>query len=97
MGRAIQNGARVFYGHMRLNVGFPLLFVAEESLLQGESVGQSYQRVLNVVIAHSQLSTRELIFNSQQLNDDKAINDRDNFLVIMIGDPAARPFNASSF
>ena len=96
-GRAIENGARVFYGHMRLNPGFPIMFIAMESLLQGECVGQSYQRVLNVVIAHSPISTKDLIFNPQQLNDEKAISDRDNFLVIMIGDPAAHPFTANSF
>ncbi len=95
--RAIENSARVFYGHMRENGGFPLMFVAMESLLQGESVGESYQRVLNTVVAQAKISTRQLIMTPEQLATPNALGERNGFLIIMIGDPAARPFATNAF
>src|SRR5262249_41644531 len=94
--RAIDNGAQVFYGHMHENGGFPQLFVAFESLMKGETVGQSYQEVMNTVLATSEVPQNQLNMSDEQLFDKQAVDARNKLMLVMIGDPASRPINRSS-
>jgi hypothetical protein len=53
--RAIIDGARLFYGHMHTNGGFPEMFVVLKALMNGETSGQAYQRLLNCLIIDTNL------------------------------------------
>ena len=48
--RAVDQGAIVAFGHQRLSSGFPHLFPVLEDWLEGQSVGQAYQQLLNGLI-----------------------------------------------
>lgn len=91
--RALANGASVFYGHMHENSGFPQLFLAFESLMNGETVGQSYQRVLNCVFANAKVQRQQFVMTNDEISNQTAINDRNDLLFVMIGDPAACPIS----
>jgi hypothetical protein len=88
--RAIANGARAFYGHMHENGGFPEMFVLFDALLHGESIGQGYQRLLNVQLKESPVPAGKLVMTPEQLADNTSINQRNGLLYIMIGDPASK-------
>lgn len=94
---SLRNGASVFFGHMHENSGFPQLFVAFESLMKGESVGQSYQRVLNCLFADCRVPAQNFILTDDELADPdgKAVNARNNLMFVMVGDPAAVPISAA--
>jgi|694.fasta_scaffold123067_1 hypothetical protein len=92
--RAIANGARVFYGHMHENGGFPEMFVVFEALLNGESIGQGYQRLLNVQLKENSVAAGKFVMSPDQLADNTSINQRNGLLYIMIGDPAAKLISA---
>jgi hypothetical protein len=91
---ALANGASVFYGHMHENGGFPMLYIAFEALMKGETVGQSYQRVLNCEFAESKIDPNQFIMTEDQLADKQAVDARNKFLLVMIGDPAASPISS---
>ncbi len=91
--RAIANGARVFYGHMHENGGFPEMFVVLNALLHGETVGQSYQRLLNVQLRDTKVPENSWVMTPDQLADKIAIDRRNGLLYIMIGDPASKPIS----
>ena len=48
--QAIQSGAVAVYGHLKLNSGFPPLYSSLDSLLQGESIGQVQQQLVNALL-----------------------------------------------
>jgi hypothetical protein len=87
-GRAIENGASIFYGHMNTNGGFPELYVVLDALLNGESAGQAYQRLLNQMIKEEKLPIDRYVMT----DNDKNIAPRNKLLEILIGDAAAVPF-----
>ncbi|MBI2810249.1 MAG: hypothetical protein HYX67_05410 [Candidatus Melainabacteria bacterium] len=91
--RAIENGARVFYWHMHENGGFPEMFVVLNSLLHGETVGQSYQRLLNVQLKDTKVPENRWVMTPEQLANKVAIDRRNGLLYIMVGDPAAKPIS----
>lgn len=88
--RAIENGARVFYGHMHENGGFPEMFVVFDALLHGETIGQGYQRLLNVQVKESPVPAGRYVMTASQLADDTFVNQRNGLLYMMIGDPASK-------
>jgi hypothetical protein len=49
--RAVQNGAVVVFAHLRENEGFPHLYPMLEGWMNGLTVGEAYQRLLNALIA----------------------------------------------
>ncbi len=91
--RAIENGARVFYGHMHENGGFPEMFVVLNALLHGETVGQSYQRLLNVQLKDTKVPENRWVMTPDQLSNKVAVDRRNGLLYIMVGDPAAKPIS----
>ena len=48
--KAVDQGALVAFGHQRLSSGFPHLYPVLESWLQGDTVGEGYQQLLNALI-----------------------------------------------
>lgn len=90
---AILNGARVFYGHMHENGGFPEMFVVFNSLLNGETVGQSYQRLMNVQLKENRVPQGKFVMSADQLADKKFVDQRNGLLYIVIGDPASMPIS----
>lgn len=89
--RAVQSGAPIFYGHMRTNGGFPQLFVVLQALIDGESIGQGYQRLLNAMIVKTRVPPNQFILSPQQIANPNATDARNDLLFMMIGDPAVRP------
>ncbi|HEX4150401.1 MAG TPA: hypothetical protein VHY20_15495, partial [Pirellulales bacterium] len=59
--RAIENGAVVAHGHMRLNGGFPEVYTVLESWMHGRTVGEAYQRLINAIIEVHDFSAGEFI------------------------------------
>ncbi len=59
--RAVQNGATISFGHMKFNGGFPYLYPVLEHWLQGGSVGEAYQRILNAILARGVLAAPVLV------------------------------------
>ncbi|MDR3616890.1 MAG: hypothetical protein P4L53_25255 [Candidatus Obscuribacterales bacterium] len=90
-GRAIANGAALFYGQMDTNGGFPELYVVLSNLLQGRCAGDSYQRLLNNRIVASGLQPEEFVLRNA--GDNQAKNRRTELLYVLIGDPALCPIN----
>lgn len=91
--RAVQSGAPIFYGHMRTNGGFPQLFVVLQSMLDGESVGQGYQRLLNAMITKTRVPPNQFIVGQDQIGNPDVTGARNDLLFMMIGDPAVRPLS----
>jgi hypothetical protein len=88
---AVERGAVVTYAHMRLNAGFPHLFPVVESMLRSETVGESYQRLIDGRLTWSQLAPVELVLDGSRSVDEPATMRRNQFLYILVGDPALRP------
>ncbi len=89
--RAIENGAVVVYGHLRENGGFPQMFPVLEGLLEGLSVGEAYQRMMNAQIAMTGLRRTEFVLPTEDRNNDRAAARRNQLLYVVIGDPAITP------
>jgi hypothetical protein len=88
---AIERGAVVAYGHMRLNAGFPHLYPVLEAVIDGETVGESYQRLIDGLLRWTRLDPDELVLAKPDTNDEWAIMRRNQLLYVLIGDPALRP------
>jgi antitoxin component of RelBE/YafQ-DinJ toxin-antitoxin module len=73
---------------MNTNGGFPELYVVLDALLNGESAGQAYQRLLNQMIKEEKLPIDRYVMT----DNDKNIAPRNKLLEILIGDAAAVPF-----
>lgn len=87
--RAIDNGAVASLGHMRLSNGFPHLYPVLESWLRGETIGQSYQQLINGLLEKNQFDSRELMMDAET---PKKRNPKLNkLLYVLIGDPALQP------
>ncbi|MCT4636410.1 MAG: C25 family cysteine peptidase [Bacteroidales bacterium] len=92
--KAIDNGATVVYGHMRLNAGFPKLFPVLKSLTEGASVGQAYQETINVGIIGNKFDTKKLAVRETPQNPRRI--KQNNILYVIFGDPALKPIKAST-
>jgi hypothetical protein len=81
--RAVDNGADVVYAHMRENAGFPHLFPVLEAWMDGLTVGEAYQRLINALLAFNGLSGDTLISGDME--------ETNSLLYVIIGDPALQP------
>ena len=90
---AIERGAVVAYGHMRLNAGFPHLYPVLEAVIDGETVGESYQRLIDGLLRWTRLDPDELVLAKPDTDDEWAVMRRNQLLYILIGDPALRPLD----
>jgi len=90
--RAIDNGASVFFGHMRLSMGFPHLFPVLESWLEGGTVGESYQRLINALVVLQGFGPGRFVVPPDWPAGRRL---RQNALLyVVFGDPAMRPLAA---
>ena len=85
---AVENGAVMVLGHMGLCGGFPELYPMAEHVLDGLSVGEAYQRVMNALIGNRPLPGYYLKPASRQNNSNDAAN---TLLLILWADPALVP------
>jgi hypothetical protein len=88
---AVGRGAVAAYGHMRLNGGFPHLYPVLDALLQGESVGEAYQRLIDGLLGWTQLSPGQLVLAQPGAANGPAVLRRNQLLYVFVGDPALRP------
>ncbi len=88
--RAIDNGAIVAFGHMRLSLGFPHLFPVLEAWMKGKSVGEAYQELMNGIIERRGMEAGEFVVTGELAND--RLPPQNILLQIVIGDPAIQPF-----
>ncbi|MEM6688076.1 MAG: hypothetical protein AAF664_01530 [Planctomycetota bacterium] len=93
--RAIDNGAIAAFGHQRLSSGFVHLYPVLESWLDGQSIGQGYQQMINGLIEQRGAKSGDFVLSKDQL---ASRNPRQqSFLYIVIGDPALQPFEMIKF
>ena len=88
--RAVDNGASVVFGHMRLSQGFPHLFPVLETWMKGKSVGEAYQELMNGLIEMQGTKSGGFVVTEKSANGRQP---RQNILLyVIIGDPAIQPF-----
>lgn len=87
--RAIDSGAVATFGHMRLSQGFPHLYPVLESWMRGETIGQSYQQLINGLIEKSQFDSSALVMDDTTLKGKRS--KQNVLLYVLIGDPALQP------
>ena len=87
--RAIDSGAVSTFGHMRLSSGFPHLYPVLESWMRSETIGQSYQQLINGLIERNRLDSRDLVMDTATL--EKRQPKQNVLLYVLIGDPALQP------
>jgi hypothetical protein len=88
---AIERGAVAAYGHMRLNGGFPHLYPVLDALLQGETVGDAYQRLIDGLLEWTGLEPDQLVLAHPETAAMPALMRRNQLLYVIVGDPALRP------
>ena len=89
--RYVDCGATVFFGHMRLSSGFPHLYPVLEKWLEGSSVGESYQQLINGLI--EMRGFRPGRFVVEQPVQQRRLP-QNALLYVIMGDPAIVPFEA---
>jgi hypothetical protein len=88
--RAIDNGACVAFGHMRLSQGFPHLYPVLETWLKGGTVGEAYQELVNGIIEMQETESGGFVVTEPSANGRQP---RQNLLLyVVFGDPAVQPF-----
>ncbi|MDB4723167.1 hypothetical protein OAF55_00325 [Akkermansiaceae bacterium] len=85
--RAIDQGAIVAFGHQRLSSGFPHLYPVLENWLEGRTVGEAYQRLINGLINLKEVKSGDFIIREKTKKPAQ-----NSLLYVVIGDPALRPF-----
>jgi hypothetical protein len=83
--RAIDNGAKMAFGHQRLSSGFPHMFPVLEEVMQGNSAGEAYQQLLNGLMDSSGISGERLMI---ELPTTKKRVPQNKLLYVLICDPA---------
>ena len=81
--------ARGPWHHMRLSQGFPHLYTVLESWLRGETIGQSYQQLINGLIEKSHFDSRALVVDTETLTGKRP--KQNVLLYVLVGDPALQP------
>src|SRR5690606_35046179 len=81
---AVENGAVMVLGHMGLCGGFPEVYPMAEHVLDGLSVGEAYQRVMNAFIGNRALPRYYTQPVSRQNNPNDAVN---ALLLMLWADP----------
>jgi hypothetical protein len=82
---AVKNGADVVYAHMAENAGFPHLFPVLENWMNGLTVGEAYQRLINALLTFNGIDPETLASGAP---GPQAANP---LLYVIIGDPALQP------
>ena len=90
--RAIDNGSTAFFGHMRLSMGFPHVFPVLEAWSQGKTVGESYQQLINGLIAVRGFRSGRFVVSSDRAAGRRVAQGL--LLYVVLGDPAVQPFQA---
>ena len=91
--RAVDNGATVFFGHMRLSMGFPHLFPVLEAWMQGKTVGESYQELINALISVRGFRSGRFVVPPGGASARRV--PQNLLLYVVLGDPALQPFQAN--
>lgn len=84
--KAIDNGAIMAYGHMRLNSGFPILFPVLETLVAGRTVGEAYQETINNALISGKFDSKKLAVRATPKNPRRI--PQNTLLYVVFGDPA---------
>lgn len=87
--RAIDNGASIAFGHMRLSQGFPHLFPVLENWMSGLTVGEAYQRLVNGLIEMGRVKSGDFVISDPPKNGRQP--PQNALLYVVIGDPAIQP------
>ena len=87
--RYIDRGGTVFFGHMRLSSGFPHLYPVLEKWLQGSSVGEAYQQLINSIIEMRGFGPGSYVVKKPV---PKRRVPQNTLLYVIFGDPALVPF-----
>jgi hypothetical protein len=85
---AMDGGAVMILGHMGLCGGFPKVFPMSELVLDGNSIGESYQRLMNALIAGKPIPAYYPAPEKRRLNSRDSAN---GLLYVLWGDPALVP------
>jgi hypothetical protein len=62
-----------------------------EAVIDGETVGESYQRLIDGLLRWTRLDPHELVLAKPDTDNEGAVMRRNQLLYILIGDPALRP------
>ncbi|MEC9093247.1 MAG: hypothetical protein VX438_11110 [Planctomycetota bacterium] len=95
--RYIDRGATVFFGHMRLSSGFPHLYPVLEQWIQGASVGEAYQQLINGLMDMRGFGPGRLVVKPSPGQPSRSRPQRipqNTLLYVIFGDPALRPLEA---
>jgi hypothetical protein len=87
--RAIDQGACVAFGHMRLSQGFPHLYPVLESWMNGKTVGEAYQELINAIIDMQGTEPGDFTVSDKPATGRQP--PQNILLYVIIGDPAIRP------
>jgi hypothetical protein len=87
--RYVDRGATVFFGHMRLSSGFPHLYPVLEKWLDGASVGEAYQQLINGLIDMRGFGPGRYVVKPSATQRRLPQN---TMLYVVFGDPALVPF-----
>ncbi len=91
--RYVDQGATVFFGHMRLSYGFPHLYPVMEKWLKGGSVGEAYQQLINGLIDMRGFGPGRYVVTPSPPQRRLPQN---ILLYVVFGDPALIPFEPLS-
>ena len=87
--RYVDRGATVFFGHMRLSSGFPHLYPVLEKWLEGATVGEAYQQLINGLIDMRGFGPGRYVVKTPPPQRRLPQN---SMLYVVFGDPALTPF-----
>lgn len=91
--RYLNQGATVFFGHMRLSSGFPHLYPVLEKWLGGATVGEAYQQLINGLIDMRGFGPGRYVVKPTATTRRLPQN---TLLYVVFGDPALIPFEPLS-
>ncbi|MBG70465.1 MAG: hypothetical protein CMN06_10190 [Roseibacillus sp.] len=91
--RYIEQGATLFFGHMRLSSGFPHLYPVLEKWLSGATVGEAYQQLINGIIDLRGFQSGRYVVKQPV---GRRRMPQNALLYVIFGDPAIRPFESLS-
>jgi len=92
--QCVDQGAIVFFGHMRLSSGFPHLYPVLEQWMAGKTVGESYQQLMNAIMAMRGLHPGKFILPNPSEAGRRI--PQNILLYVVLGDPALVPVAALS-
>jgi len=90
--RAVDNGACVVFGHMRLSKGFPHLYPVLETWMKGKTVGEAYQELMNGIIDMQGTTSGGFVVSEEPAKGRQP--PQNVLLYVIIGDPAIQPLES---